>query len=152
MRKLGGIVPRTALAAAALVFGWGTTGHPADEAAAGQWHHSCRGDPMRCVLYWISIQDIALTLGLGCGGKEKCVLLASSQRSPIEDCTIQIDKNETISGTVVRGKCWFLARFKTRKPDLIDQMKRGDQALLRIDRDSIIVSLKGFAEELAKLD
>jgi invasion protein IalB len=149
MRKLGSIVPRTALAAAALVFGWGTTGHPADEAAAGQWHHSCRGDPMRCALS-ISIQDIALTLG--CAGKEKWVLLASSQRSLIEGCAIQIDKNETISGTVVRGKCWFLARFKTRTPDLIDQMKQGDQALLRIDRDSTKVSLKGFAEELAKLD
>jgi invasion protein IalB len=104
---------------------------------------------MRCALS-ISIQDIALTLG--CAGKEKCVLLASSQRSLIEGCAIQIDKNETISGTVVRGKCWFLARFKTRTPDLIDQMKQGDQALLRIDRDSTKVSLKGFAEELAKLD
>jgi hypothetical protein len=153
LRKLGGIVPLTALAAA-LVLGWSTTGHPAEEAAAGQWHHSCEGDPMRCALHWISIGGITLTLG--CAGKERCVLLASSQRSLIESCAIRIDNNETISGTVVRGKCWFLARFKTRKPDLVDQMKQGDQVFLRInyyrDRDTIIISLKGFAEELAKLD
>ena len=109
---------------------------------------------MRCVLYWISIRGIALTLG--CARKEKCVLLANSERSLIESCAIRIDNNETINGTVVRGKCWFLAKFKTRKPDLIDQMKQGDQAFLRIDyyrdRDRIIISLKGFAEELAKLD
>ena len=153
LRNLGGILPLTVMAAAALVFGWSTAGHPAEEAAAGRWRHSCQGDPTRCALNWMSVEGISLTLG--CAGEDRCVLLARSQRGPIESCAIRVDNNETITGTVVRAKCWFLARFKTRKPDLVGQMKQGDQAFLRVDYDrnheNITISLEDFAQELAKL-
>jgi hypothetical protein len=73
-------------------------------------------------------KDILLTLeGLG----EGYALMVALEYSVVS-CVIRLIKKE-YDGSVFREDCVFLIESKSAKPNLIDQMKRDDQALLRID-------------------